>query len=425
MPPTDALTSRIHAAYRDRTPASRQLYEQSEQILPASASRSATAWSPYPLYVDRAAGPHFHDVDGHQYLDLNNNSTSLIHGHAYPPIAAALSDVQGTAVSANSPAMLDLAARLVDRVPSVEQVRFTVSASEACLLALALARAVTGRHRILVAPSAYHGSIGQFAHVPSVTNNPDLLFANFNDLDDIDRVLTAHGQDVAAIFIEPVLVRAGIIPATTEFLAGLADRVRRAGALLVYDEAVTFRLHPGGVQSQQNQSPDLTVFGKFIGGGYPAGAVGGRRELLDRLRPGPDHLMHSNTFAANPVAMTAGTVALDHLTPDRIQRLDRLAARFEGALKPHAHHPTLPLRIRRVGSLLNLAVTPHTGTAENHTKPTTTDLARLLHLACLNHGLAIGLGGLACTSTVMTDDHVDDAAHRLAAALADLRNDSP
>ncbi|MHA1114203.1 MAG: aminotransferase class III-fold pyridoxal phosphate-dependent enzyme, partial [Alphaproteobacteria bacterium] len=212
----------IIATYRARTPKSAETHRRAARVMPGGNSRQASYWPPYPITIARAEGVHLWDVDGHHYVDLINNYTALVHGHAYPPVieavAAQLRD--GTAWAAGNRHQTELAERIANRVPSVERLRFTNTGTEAGNLALTIGRVVTGRRKLLMARYGYHGSLMEFECGSFGEDGPLTHLARFGDLDDFERVLAAHGADIAAVFLEPVLGSGGVIPASRDFLAG-------------------------------------------------------------------------------------------------------------------------------------------------------------------------------------------------------------
>jgi glutamate-1-semialdehyde aminotransferase len=284
------------------TTGSSELAERLRRVLPGGDTRSATFYEPYPIAFERGEGYRVVDVDGNEYLDFVNNFTSLVHGHAHPVIVQALVEQvgRGTAFPAPHRAQADLAERIVSRLPSVELLRYTNSGSEANILALRLARANTGRERIVKADGGYHGSWEQLPmtrrdEVGTPAAVSDLIhWCEFNDVDSLRTAVEAAGEELAAIVLEPVQVGGGVIVGTPEFFQAARELADEVGALLVLDEVVTLRLAPGGYQSVLGVEPDLTSFGKIIGGGLPVGATGGRREILEATDPRrPDYIGHS------------------------------------------------------------------------------------------------------------------------------------
>ena len=409
----------IEALYRSRTSRSAAVAQRAGRCMPGGDTRATVHHEPYPLTFVSGAGAYLTDLDGHDYVDLLGNYTALVHGNAYPPVvdAARAALAAGSAWAGRSEHQIELARLLCDRIASVELVRFTNSGSEANMLAVELARAVTGRKKVLMAADGYHGSFPDVAAVPEGTIRPGTLVAPFGDADAFEAVLERHGHEVALVILEPVLGAGGLVAAPAGFLSRVASAARAAGALFCLDEVITLRLGTGGEQAAHGVIPDLTTCGKLIGGGLPVGALGGQAELMDRFDPGrPDGLHHSGTFNGNPVTTAAGAVALAHLTPEAICRIDRLAERLADGLAGLAAASGVPFSIRRRGSLLNVYLSP---------QPPPTNAARsdqaamaAFHLAALCHGVFFADRGTMAVSTAMDNTVVEDALRRLEPVFA-------
>jgi glutamate-1-semialdehyde 2,1-aminomutase len=415
-----ASLSQISQSYRHRTRRSAELYENAKKVMPGGTSRQAGYWPPYPLAIETASGAHFHDVDQNRYLDLVNNYTALVHGHAYPPIieAAQAQTANGTSWSAANEAQNLLAEQLVERLPAVEQIRFTNSGTEAGSLAFTIARKITGKNKLLMARFGYHGSLMEFECGSFGHEGPNTYLAGFGDLTDFQSVLEDHGQEIAAVFIEPVLGSGGVIPAEPSFLNGIRDAAHKAGALLVLDEVLTYRFAIGGCQSLMQIDPDLTMIGKGIGGGFPVGAVGGKRDLMRVFDPADLKLFHTGTFNANPVTMAAGSVSVRELTADRIATMHALAENLKSALIMIISEAGFPVSINHFGSCLNLyfsKMPPASSIVREDA-----DIMSKFHLAAMNHGLFIAPRGMMALSTITTQNHIDEAIDCAEAALADL-----
>jgi len=303
--------------YRARTPTSAQTFARACQVLPGGETRAVTTHLPYPVTIAEGHGARLCDVDGHSYLDLVNNYTSLVHGNAFAPVTEAVGELLPHGVAFASPHLLQiaLAELLIDRLPSVERVRFTNSGTEASLLAARIAVRATGRRRLLMFEGGYHGSAA--ALLPT---SPDVVTAAWNDLDAVAATLD---DGVAAVFAEPFLGAGGVLPSAPGFLAALQELAHSRGALLVLDEVQSLRNGIGGEQGRHGLTPDLTVLGKIIGGGFPIGAVGGRSELLElTVASTTDHVAHNGTFNGHLAAAVAGATALRHLDAPAIERLE-------------------------------------------------------------------------------------------------------
>ena len=415
---------RILDTYIKNTPDSAAAQVRAQRAVVGGNSRGAAHWTPHPLTIKEAVGSTVVDMDGREYIDVVNNYTSLAHGHGYPPIVEAAAErvAAGTAWTANNPWQTQLAETLLARLPSAESVRFTNSGSEAGILALTIARAITGRYKVLMARHGYHGILMEY----EAGSFPGLLphgeqatyLGVYNDAASFEQILAEHGDDIAAVVLEPVMGAGGVITATAEFLNRVQAAAEAAGALFVLDEVITFRLSEGGAQALFGIEPDLTMLGKIIGGGFPVGAVAGRRQHMSVFDPAAMKVFHSGTFCGNPVTMAAGDASVRELTAERIERMDALAARLDERLATHASNLRLPLSTKRNGSLLNLFFAEEPQAASSRREDA--DAMQLFFLAALNHGLMMAPRGLICLSTVMDEALIDTVAQRAAAAMEDV-----
>jgi len=411
----------IEERYRAATPKSAAIAKRAERVMPGGDTRSVQQHRPYPLTIARGEGPYLFDVDGNRYIDVLGNYTSLVHGNAYPPIVEAIRDAasRGTAWPARSEAQVELAELLRERVRSIEQVRFCNSGTEAGMLAAHVARRVTGRKYILMARHGYHGSYDDLEVGLAGREGERTLIADFGDAAAFEAVLVARGNEIAAVFLEPVMGSSGVVVPPPEFLGRVREAARRAGVVFVIDEVITLRLATGGAQELFEVQPDLTMMGKIIGGGLPVGALGGSEAIMSCLDPRSRGAMwHSGTFNGNPLTCTAGIVSVRELTRERIDTMDRLGERLARELKQAATAVELPFSARRIGSLMNIFFL-------NEPPPPTIarDDAKLIadfHLAAVNHGLFLAPRGLVALSTVITDELVTEIIERASRALHDV-----
>jgi glutamate-1-semialdehyde 2,1-aminomutase len=414
----------IEERYVERTPQSAAMGPRAQRVMPAGETRAAGFHTPYPLTIATAHGHVLTDIDGNDYIDLSNNFTSLAHGHAFPPIVDAVSRVigAGTAWPARNNTQIELAELLCSRVDSVDLVRFCNSGSEANMLALHVARSVTGRQKVLMARFGYHGShevfeAGFFGN-EGERAWPHTIVATFGDADDFERVLAEQGDEIAAVFLEAVMGSSGLVSAPAEFFRRVIDATHRAGAVFVLDEVITLRMHEGGHQANLGITPDLTTMGKVIGGGHPVGAVGGRADLMSHLDPTKGKIFHSGTFNGNPVTTAAGIPSVAHLSADRIAQMAAQAEQLDDSLAAAAAEHGLPFSSRRVGSLINIYLTAEPPAA--NIVRTDASLMRKAHLAGMNHGLYFASRGLLVLSTVMSDEVIRDVGERFARVFADV-----
>ena len=417
--------SAIEQSFRQRTTASAEHAAAARRVMPGGDTRAAGHHPPYQLTIVKGAGPWLTDLDGNRYLDLIGNFTSLVHGNAYGPIldAARAAMDDGTNWPARNRHAVALAEEIVARVPSVEQLRFTNSGSEATMVAGEIARVATGRRKVLMARYGYHGSAPHFECGTFGHEGPETLLAPYDDPGAFEAVLAERGDEVAAVILEPVMGSGGLVAATAEGLERIGRAAKAAGAVFILDEVITLRLSTGGAQAQLGVSPDLTAMGKIIGGGFPVGAVGGRAELLALCDPDKPRLFHSGTFNGNPVTTSAGLVSLQHLTAEQIDLMATRAAELETVLAKAAAGAGVPLSVRRSGSMLQVFFSEVAPAATNER----TDGAAMtaFHLAALNHGVFLAPRGLLALSTVLDDELLGEAGDRLAAAMTDLSTDWP
>jgi glutamate-1-semialdehyde 2,1-aminomutase len=322
-----------------------------------------------PLFIRRASGARIEDADGNRYIDYVMSWGPLIHGHAprglVKALAAAAKD--GTSFGAPSPLEVELGERVRALMPSLERVRFVSSGTEAAMSAVRVARAATGRDRLVKFEGCYHGHADSFLvkagsgaltlgtpTSPGVTRgtSADTLVAAYNDLDSVRRVFAANRDQIAAVIVEPIAGNMGVVPPADGFLAGLREITSGAGALLIFDEVISgFRAAPGGAQAIAGVRPDLTCLGKIIGGGLPVGAYGGRADLMELVSPaGP--VYQAGTLSGNPLAMTAGLWCLKHLSPKLYKSMAALGARLAAGLADAARGAGVALQVNAFGSLL-------------------------------------------------------------------------
>jgi glutamate-1-semialdehyde 2,1-aminomutase len=341
----------------------------------SSPARSFRAVGMPPLVLERGRGSHVWDADGREFIDYLMAFGPLILGHAHPAVVEAVREAlaQGTAFGATTALEVELARLISDALPSVEMVRFVNSGTEATMSAVRLARAYTGRAKVVKFEGCYHGHAdGLLARAGSglatlaLPDSPgvppsyaqETLVLPYNDLEAVERAFQAHGEGVAAIIVEPVAANMGVVPPEPGFLEGLRRLTRAYGSLLIFDEVVTgFRLCYGGAQTLYGVEPDITCLGKVIGGGLPVGAYGGRREIMSMVAPeGP--VYQAGTLAGNPLAMAAGIATLRLLQQeDPYDRLEALASRLEEGLREAIAEAEAPAIVQRVGSMLTIFFT--------------------------------------------------------------------
>jgi glutamate-1-semialdehyde 2,1-aminomutase len=420
-------------------PSNSTLFARSREAIPGgvnSSIRAFTSVGAEPYIVARATGATVTDVEGTTYFDLVQSYGAVILGHAHPAITAAVTAAasDGTSYGAPTPREMKLAEAISERVPSCERVRLMNSGTEATSTAIRLARGVTGRDRIVTFAGNFHGATDALLvaggsgiatlGLPGTAGVPnaavaDTMVAPYN-------VVPELSDEVAAVIVEPVAANMGVVAPVAGFLEGLRAECDRVGALLIFDEVITgFRLSRGGAQEKYGITPDITCFGKVIGGGLPIGSIGGRADVMDNLSPlGP--VFHAGTLSGNPLATAAGLAALDHLTPDvyveLLARAQRLAALLSDACSAGGFAAQFPV----VGTLVGMvcgagAANP----VRNFDDAKTTDEAAFgrFFRAMLSEGVAMAPGayeaifvGLAHDDDVL--DQIGEAATRAAVVAA-------
>ncbi len=358
-----------------KTEVSARLYERALDILPGGVSspvRAFRAVGGNPLFIDRGAGPHIFDVDGNAYIDYVLSWGPLILGHAHPDVVDALAEAarRGTSYGAPSVLEIELAELIRDFMPLLEMIRFVNSGTEATMSALRLARAYTGREKIIKFEGCYHGHADMLlVHAGSgvatlgLPDSPgvpssvaaDTLVARYNDVDSVASIFEAYTQEIGALIVEPVAGNMGVVPPQEGFLEGLRNLCDQFGALFIFDEVMTgFRVHPGGAQALYGIKPDLTTLGKVIGGGLPVGAYGGRKEIMQMVAPaGP--VYQAGTLSGNPLAMTAGKVTLQALQDPQIWiEMERRAQALETGIREAADASDVPIYQTRVGTMFSM-----------------------------------------------------------------------
>ena len=425
------------------TSMSAELYERAQQTLPGGVSRNTVLRSPHPLYVDHASGCRVTDVEGVERIDFANNMASLIHGHANPDIVAAVTEQlsRGTAFTLATEIEVEFAEHLCGRAPSLELLRFVNSGTEAVMGALKAARAFTGRPKIAKVEGAYHG-LYDFAEV-SQTSNPsnwgsadkpqsvpvaygtpstvleNVVIIPFNDAERATAILDENAGQIACVIVDPMPHRVGLVPADPTYVDALRSWTLDDGALLVFDEVITFRTEYGGFQERYHVDPDLTAMGKIIGGGFPVGAIAGHRDIMEVMNPlaASVRFPHSGTFSANPITMTAGLVAMTMFDSEAVTRLNDLAWRAVLGIRSAIEATGIDACVTGSGSMFRVHLKPEP--PRNHRDAfSSPDEARRLGIL-LDHLFDAGFMMIntcsATLSTAMGEEEID----ALVIAMAD------
>lgn len=431
-------------AYRISSSSSARLHERANAVMPGGNSRTTVHLDPYPAYAARGQGATVVDVEGQERLDVLNNYTSLIHGHADPDIIAAVEDQlrNGTAFGMPTPQEVELAELIAGRVPSIDMVRFTNSGTESVMVALQAARAYTGRPKIAKFEGSYHGtydfagvstSVAEDAwseEIPPVTpyarGTPDgvlenVLVLRYNDTAMMERMLEQHKDELAAVLVDPMPWRLGLIPGEQAFLERLREITRAHGIVLIFDEVIAFRTAYGGTQELVGITPDLTTLAKIIGGGFPVGAVGGSAEVMSVFDPrgGKPKVPHGGTFSANPVTMVAGLAAMQKMTREEYQRLDELGDYVRDGLAEAMDGARVPGQVTGRGSLFGIHLNDRPLSDFRSWYGTRDEQARreTVHSKLLEHGVFMAPALTGCLSTPMGRDEANRLIDAFAAAL--------
>lgn len=447
-------SSRIVAAYRRRTPNSQRLSERAATLFPSGVTHDGRYLQPYPIYVDRAQGSRKWDVDGHEYVDYSGGHGALLLGHSHPQVVAAVERQLPRGTHYGSCHELEIRwAELVRRLlPSAERVRFTNSGTEATLLAVRLARAATGRGKIVHFAGHFHGwhdhvAFGVSSHFDG-TPTPGVLaqvadnvvMAPPGDIAALDKLLDEH-RDVAAVLIEPTGASWGQVPILGDFLHALRETTARRGIVLVFDEVVSgFRVSPGGAQGHYGIVPDLTTLAKILAGGLPGGAIVGRADLMEALSfPAPggkEKIPHQGTFNANPLSAAAGIATLEIVAAGEVcQRASDYARRLREALNRVLREQQVPWAAYGSFSGFHvftnpegLKVTPEEIDAGRYDyrvlkAPPRPGLITKLRLGMLLHGVEIFSWPGGPTSAVHTDDDLERTVAAFDQTLRMLRDE--
>ena len=416
----DAALNEAKEAYVARNPKSLARYVEATAVMPGGNTRTVLHYAPFPLAMTKGEGCRLWDADGTEYVDFLGEYTAGIYGHSHPKIRAAVDGAldRGLNFGASNMTEARFARAVCDRF-GLDRVRFTNSGTEANLLAISLARIFTKRRQVLVFDGGYHGAVFGFAGGGSPINAPFYyVLAPYNDIEGTRAKIAEHAADLAVVILEPMMGGGGCIAAEPAFLQMLREETQRVGALLIFDEVMTSRLAPGGLQSVRGIKPDLTTFGKYIGGGMSFGAFGGRADIMDLFDPRrPDALPHAGTFNNNVLTMAAGLTGLTEIyTPEAAQALNARGDALRTRLNGLCEAAGAPIQFTGIGSMF--AIHTVRGPIRSPADAARGDakLKELFFFDMLSHGIWLARRGMFTLCLPIGDAECD----KLAAAVEEF-----
>ena len=415
MKPLEQAIENARERYVAANPQSQEADQEAERVLPGGNTRTVLHYDPFPLTMVSGEGAELVDLDGHRYADFVGEYSAGLFGHSDPTIKTAIHEALHFGVAMGAPTRYEreLAALLCERFPSLEQVRFCNTGTEANIMALATARAITGRNKIMVFEGAYHGGVVRFpAGASSPLNIPyEFVLGVYNDVEGTAELIDRQGSELAAIIVEPILGAGGNIPGSVEFLETLRRKSREVGAILVFDEVKTSRLGPSGLQGMLGIVPDMTTMGKYIGGGLPIGVFGGSAEVMEHFNPKHKATWnHAGTFNNNVCSMAAGCAALSRVyTPQRATEFFQTSEAFRVSLNEMFAEREVSMHCNGLGSIFAIHFSPRPVRRTAHISTGCQSLRPLLHLEMLLEGVLICSRGDLFISLPMTDAHLSKA----------------
>lgn len=403
----DALND-AKTGFAARHPKSWAMQQRAAEVMPGGNTRTVLFTVPFPIRIARGEGATITDVDGHCYLDLLGEYSAGIYGHSHPRILAAARQAldMGLNFGAHHGKEIELAEAVTRRF-NLDRVRFTNSGTEANMMALSAARCFTGRKKIMPMEGGYHGGTLYFSHGASPVNAPfDCVMGQYNDIEATRQLIARHADELAAVILEPMLGGGGCIPASMEFLAMLREETRKRGIVLIFDEVMTSRLHPGGLSAKLGVEPDLKTLGKYVGGGMSFGAFGGRKDIMALFDPTkPDALPHAGTFNNNTLTMTVGHVAMTEIyTPEACDALNARGDRLRGALNDLFMRYQVRMKALGQGSMITIHPAAGDITSPHALESADKRLRQLLFLDLLEDGIYIAERGFMALSLMVSDE---------------------
>ncbi|MEI7600347.1 MAG: aminotransferase class III-fold pyridoxal phosphate-dependent enzyme [Aestuariivirga sp.] len=413
MPAPDVETALAEASnsFAAKRPRTRAMHVRAANVMPGGNTRTVLFTAPFPLRVERAEGATITDIDGLSYLDLLGEYSAGIYGHSHPRIIAAAKAAldNGLNYGAHHEGEVKLAEVVTKRF-NMDLVRFTNSGTEANMMALAAARCFTGRSKIMPMDGGYHGGTLYYSHGASPVNAPfDCVMGQFNDVEATRKLIAANADELAAVILEPMLGGGGGISASHEFLAMLREETAKLGIVLIFDEVMTSRLHPGGLSAKVGIEPDLKTLGKYVGGGMSFGAFGGRADIMGLFDPNsPTALPHAGTFNNNTLTMNVGHVAMTEVyTPEACAALNARGDRLRDTLNDLFMRYQVKMKAMGQGSMVVIHPTAGEINSPHDIEDTDKRLRQLLFLDLMEQGIYIAERGFMALSLVVTDADCD------------------
>ena len=402
------------ARFASANPLSQAADEKARTHLPGGNTRSVLHYEPFPLTMVSGDGAELTDLDGHRYVDFVGEYSAALFGHSDAVIKSAIHEALDSGIAMGGPTRYEreLADLLCERFPSIEQVRFCNSGTEANLMALSTARVVTGRNKLLAFKDGYHGGVIKFLGGVCALNMPfDFVLADYNDIDGTADLIDDIGDALAGVIIEPVLGAGGNIQGNRQFLEMLRRKTEEIGALLIFDEVKTARLGPGGIQGMLGFNADLTTMGKFIGGGLPTGAFGGSAGIMAQFDPRRQGaLAHAGTFNNNVCSMAAGCAALREIyTAERATEFFDWSESFRLSLNEMFAAKNVPMYANGLSSMIALHFSREPTKRPSDITAGCRSLRPLLHMELLLDGMLVCGRGDLFLSLPMNESHLEKA----------------
>lgn len=412
--------------YVAANPLSQEQHRKAAEVLPGGNTRTVLFSEPFPITLSGGRGCRITSLDGQEYIDFLGDYSAGLYGHSDPILRQALIGAldHGWVMGGHIRLEEELARLICERFASIDLVRFTNSGTEANLFAISAARAISGKNKVMVFDGAYHGGVFMFGGKTSPLTAPfEFVRAPYNDVDGTRALLDAHPEEIGTIVIEPMQGSAGCIPADQAFLQMLRDWSHTHGALLIFDEVMTSRLSPGGLQAVYGVAPDMTTLGKYVGGGLSFGAFGGRAEVMGRFDPlQPDALAHAGTFNNNVFTMAAGVTGLrDVYTASAALALNARGDALRNRLNAVAKEARFPMQFTGLGSMMNVHMYAGTVRSVCDVDPGTKPLSDLFYFQMLDHGAWLARRGMINLSLPIGDAECDQLV-RAAEAFIQSRN---